>query len=136
MSVAGDITEITFNHPVEGAFTVFCKSNESGTLEPGGYRSNDDDNSSTGNGGFIDQMNWRRASFESPPIDWDMTGEDVQFKLVALAESSLRSDITITSISGKIWGGKGKPVGDVAGDTNTGLVTLKLAFENKLKSLS
>lgn len=136
MSTAGDILEITFNHATEGSFSIFCKSNESGTLERGGFRSNDDDNSITGAGGFIDQMNYRRPSFESPPIDWDMTDTDAQDKLSNLAESSVLSDITINSISGKIWGGRGKPVGDIAGDTNTGLVTLKLAFENKIKPLT
>lgn len=136
MSVAGDILEITFSHPVAGSFSLFCKSNESGTLEKGGFRKNDDDNSRTADGRLINQMNNRNATFETPPIDWDMTGQDAQAKLEVLSESPILSDITINSISGKIWGGKGTPVGDIAGDTNTGLVTLKLAFENKLKSLS
>jgi len=136
MYVGGDITEITYNHPVVGSGTIYCKANEDGTIEPGGYRSNDDDNSVTGDGKMIDQMNFRRASFEAPPIAWDMTDVDEQSKLVLLAESPILSDWTINHINGKIWGGKGKPVGDIPGATNTALVTLKLAFENKLKSLS
>lgn len=136
MSQAGDITEITFNHPVEGAFSLFCKSNESGTLEPGGFRNNDDDNSRTGDGRLLIQKNNRNATFEAPPIDWDMTDTDAQEKLLKVSESPILSDITINSITGKIWGGRGIPVGDIPGDTNTGLVTLKIAFENKLKSLS
>jgi len=132
----GDITEITYNHPTIGSGVIFCKSNEDGTLELGGYRSNDDDNSSTGNGKMIDQMNFRRASFECPPIAWDMTDVDEQQKLVALAESTVLADWTIDHISGKIWGGKGKPVGDIPGSTNTAQITLKLAFDNKLKQLS
>lgn len=134
--VGGDITEITYNHPTIGSGTIFCKANEDGTIEPGGYRSNDDDNSATGDGQFIDQMNWRRASFEAPPIAWDMTDVDEQSKLVALAESTVLADWTISHISGKIWGGKGKPVGDIPGVTNTAQITLKLAFQNKLKPLN
>lgn len=132
----GDIVEITYNHEVLGSGTIFCKANEDGTLELGGYRSNDDDSGATGDGQMIDQLNWRRGSFETPPIAWDMTDVDELSKLAALAESPLLADWTIAHISGQIWGGKGKPVGDIAGATNTSLITLKLAFSGKLKPLS
>ena len=135
MSVSGDILEITFNHKVEGNFSVFCKSNESGTLEKGGLRSNDDENAITGAGTLLDQMNRVVAYFEAPPVDWDMTDTDALEKLSKLAESPFLSDIVISSITGTNWGGRGKPAGAIPGDTNTGLVTLKLKFENKLNQL-
>ena len=50
-------------------------------------------------------------------------------------KSSILGDWTITSINGAVYGGKGKPVGDLQGNTNTSLITLKLAFE-KLELLS
>ena len=134
--VGGDITEITYNHPVFGSGTIYCKANESGTLERGGYRSNDDDNSVTGDGQFIDQINRRRGKFEAPPIAWDMTDKDEQEKLSNLAESPILADWTINHISGAIYGGKGKPVGDLPGDTNTAQVTLVIAFEGKVKKIS
>ncbi len=134
--VGGDIVEITYNHPTIGSGTIFCKSNEDGNLEPGGYRSNDDDNASTGDGKRIDQLNWQVPFFEAPPIAWDMTDFNEQDKLSQLAGDPVNADWTITHISGQIWGGKGKPVGQIPGATNSAQVTLKLAFDNKLKPLN
>lgn len=134
--IGGDVLEITYNHETLGSGTIFCKGNEDGTVMIGGYQSNDDANSVTGDGRFIDQINAVRGSFESPPIAWDMTDQDELSKLVDLAESPILSDWTINLKNGKIWGGRGKPVGDIQGATNTSLVTLKLAFEGRMKSLS
>lgn len=130
----GDIVEITYNHPTIGSGVIFCKSNEDGTIDPGGLRSNDDANSIAANGRMIDQMNMVRASFESM-IAWDMTDVDELDKLRLLASNPVLADWTISSITGSIWGGKGKPVGDIQGNTNTALITLKLAFES-LKKIS
>lgn len=136
MYVGGDINEITYNHPVIGSGTIFCKANEDGTLDPGGFRSNDDANSITGDGKFIDQINRVRGSFETPPIAWDMVDNDELQKLADLSESPTLADWTIASISGSIWAGRGKPVGDIQGATNTSLITLKIAFEGKLKQIA
>lgn len=132
----GDIVEITYEHPVIGSGTIYCKANEDGTIDPGGYRSNDDANQITGDGKMIDQMNRVRGSFEAPPIAWDMTDVDELQKLADMAKSPVLANWTINHISGKIWGGKGKPVGDLTGATNTAQVTLKLAFELELNSIS
>ena len=134
--VGGDILEITYTHPEVGAGTIYCKSNESGVIDIGGFRSNDDANQITGGGDMIDQMNRIRGRFESPPIAWDMTGQDELDKLRKMAASPLKGNWTISHISGKIWGGRGKPVGDLTGDTNTALITLILAFENEIKSIT
>ena len=132
----GDILEITYNHPTVGAGTIYCKSNESGTIDPGGYRSEDDANLVTGAGELIDQMNRVRSSFETPPIAWDMTDRDEIVNLADMAASPVLGDWTINHLNGKVWAGKGKPVGDINGDTNTALITLKLAFTNKLKPIT
>jgi len=134
--VGGDITEITYNHSVLGSGTLFCKSNEDGTIDPGGFRSNDDDNSITGAGQMIDQLNRVRGSFEAPPIAWDMTEIDELDKIRLMTESPVLADWTITSINGTIWAGRGKPVGDIKGNTNTSQISLKIAFENRLKKIS
>lgn len=136
MYIGGDITEITYNHSIIGSGTIFCKSNEDGTLDPGGYRSNDDANSITGDGRLIDQINRVRGSFETPPIAWDMTDKDELQKLAEMSESPILADWTISSISGAIWGGKGKPVGDIQGVTNTSQISLKIAFEGRVKKIS
>lgn len=134
--VGGDITEITYNHPTIGSGTLFCKANEDGTLDRGGFRSNDDANSITGSGQMIDQINRVRGSFETPPIAWDMVDRDELDKLSAMSESPVLADWTIASISGAIWGGRGKPVGDIQGATNTSQIGLKIAFEGKVKNIA
>ena len=133
--VGGDIIEITYNHPVLGSGTIFCKSGEDGTMDLGGYRSADDDNMITGNGILIDQINRVRGSFESPPIAWDMTDQNELQKLADLSASPILSDWTITSITGAVFGAKGKPVGDIKGNTNTAQISLKLAFQGKIEKI-
>jgi hypothetical protein len=134
--VGGDILEITYNHPIVGSGSLFLKANEDGTLDTGGYRSTDDQNMVTGDGQFIDQMNRVRGFFETPPIAWDMVDKDELDILTRLAESPVRGDITITSISGAIWGGKGKPVGDIQGNTNQATIGLKIAFDGRVQRLN
>lgn len=134
--VAGDILEITYNHPTIGSGTFYCKANEDSQVDLGGYRSEDDDSMTTSDGQMIDKINAKRWSYEAPPIAWDMTETDELGKLVQLSASPIPADWTITSISGAIWGGKGKPVGDLKGSTNTGQIPLKLAGGGQLKQIA
>lgn len=132
--IGGDILEITYNHSIIGSGTLFCKSGEDGTLDMGGFTASDDENMITGSGHIIDQMNRRRASFEAA-IAWDMTDKDELLKIKKLSESPILGSWTISSITGTVWGGKGKPVGAYTGNTNTAQITLKLAFEGELEKL-
>lgn len=134
--VAGDILEYTYNHPTIGSGTLYCKANEDSQVDLGGYRSEDDDSMITSDGQMIDKINAKRWSNESPPIAWDMTETDELDKLCQLSASPIPADWTITSISGAIWGGKGKPVGDLKGSTNTGQISLKLAGGGQLKQIA
>jgi len=134
--VAGDILEITYNHPTIGSGTLYCKANEDSQVDPGGFRSEDDDAMVTGDGQLIDKINRKRWSYEAPPIAWDMTETDELGKLTQLAASPIPADWTISSISGAIWGGKGKPVGDLKGATNTGQIPLKLSGGGVLKQIA
>lgn len=131
----GDTIEMTYNHPTIGSGSFFFKANEDGTVDQGGRRSNDDASMITGNGRFIDQMNVVRASFETPPMAWDMIDQDELSVLQELAGDPNLADWTITNISGAIWGGKGKPVGDIQGNSNSAQITVKIAFE-KLERLA
>jgi hypothetical protein len=65
-----------------------------------------------------------------------MTDRDELDKLVKLAESPKLADWTFNHISGAIWSGKGKPVGDVQGATNSAQIGLKVAFTNKPQKIS
>ena len=86
MPGGGDVIEMTYNHAILGSGSIFLKSNEDGTSDDGGFRSNDDANSITGDGQMIDQINRVRASFEAPPIAWDIIGKneiDILSKMAA-----------------------------------------------------
>mgnify|MGYP001548627412 CR=1 FL=1 len=130
----GDLVEITCNHPTLGNFNFATKSNESYTLDPGGNRSNDDANGIAGDGTFIDQVNKVRWGFEGPLMA-DFTSNNEMENIPKLAESSELATWTFTHISGVIWRGKGKPVGDFQIDTNTAQITAKLAGGGKLEKL-
>ena len=133
----GDILEITYNHPVIGSGTLFCKSAEDATMDRGGYRTADDANNVTGDGQMLQTINRVAWSFETPMLAWDMSGTDELDRLSKLAASPVLADWTITIINNVIYGGKGKPVGDIKGNTNTGMIeSIKLSGEGELKKLS
>lgn len=132
--IGGDIVEITCNHPTLGSFNFSTKSGESYTLDPGGNRSNDDEAGVAGDGTMIDQINKKRWSFEGPIMADFISGNEID-NLPKLAGSAEQSTWTITHISGKVWRGKGKFVGDVQADTNTAQIASKIAGGGVLESL-
>ena len=134
MAVGGDILEISFNHPTIGSGTIFPKSNEDSTFDDGGFRSNDDANQVAGNGEMIDQMNRVRWSLETT-VAWDMNTRGDLEKLAELAGSPVQADYTISHINGTVYGGAGKPVGDLQGNMNAATFSLKLAGGLKLKKI-
>jgi len=134
--VGGDTIDVTYNHSVVGTGSFKCKAGEDATIDLGGFRSADEANMVTGDGQLIDQMTRTRGSIELPPVAWDMQTKNELEKLVKMAESPILGDWTITNISGAIFGGKGKPVGDLQGNANTAQITVKLAFEGKLRKIS
>jgi hypothetical protein len=126
MAIGGDILELTFNHPTIGSGVVFAKAGEDNTFDAGGLRTGDDANMIDGGGNMIQQMNRVRWSFEAT-TSWDMnTREDLE-KCVAMSSSPVQADWTISHVNGVVWGGKGKPVGDLQGNTNQATFTLKLS---------
>lgn len=134
MPVGGDIIEITSNHPSLGSVTLFPKSSEDSTFNTGGFRGEDDMNKIAGDGSSIRTLNRVRWAVELP-ISWDMNDANEIDKLTALAESPVESDWTFTSVNGTVWGGKGSPVGDIPGNANTSLITLKLSGGGKLEKI-
>lgn len=130
--IGGDITEIVCQHTL-GEFRFSPKSNEDFTIDPGGIRTNDDANQVTAAGEAMYQKNRVRWSIEGPiAVSFaDATADDVS----ALSEHPDEGTWTITHISGTIWKGKGKPVGDLQPASNTAMMTLKLAGSGKLEKL-
>lgn len=128
-ATGGDILEITFNHPTLGSGTIYPKSGEDSTLNLGGFRSEDEDTGIDGSGRMIDKMTRKRWSAECV-VAWD-NNETLELEtIVGLAESPVEADWTITHISGTVWGGKGKPVGDLEG---SGMATFKFKVAGGLK---
>ena len=134
MPVGGDIIEITFNHPIVGSGTIYPKSTEDSTFNLGGFRSEDDMAKIAGDGSMIDTINRVRWSFEVPAT-WDQNSANELDKLIELAESPIEADWTISSINGTVWGGKGKPVGELPGNGNAATITLKLSGGGRLKKI-
>lgn len=134
MFSAGDILEISYKHPTLGTGTWFPKSAEDSTVDPGGLRSNDDANMITANGQFIDQINRVRWSFEGA-VAWDMVINDELNQARALASNPILADWTFTHINGTVWGGKGKPVGDINGNTNTAQISIKISGGGQLTKI-
>jgi len=129
--LGGDITEIVCKHPKLGDFRFQTKSNESYTMDRGGYRNNDDANQITGGGQAIFQKNRVRWSFEGPVLVDFTEGATVE----KLAESSEDGVWIITHISGAIYQGKGQIVGDLQPDTNSAQMSLKVSGGGKLEKL-
>lgn len=134
MAVAGDITEITYNHPDLGTGSFAPKAAEDSTYDKGGYRANDDANGVDGKGNMITSLNRVRWLFETS-IAWNMNDPDAQEieKLNALAASPKEATWTFANVNGVIYSGKGRPVGDIQGNGNAGTIALKVAGGGELK---
>jgi hypothetical protein len=134
MAVGGDIIEITYNHPTLGSGVIFPKASEDSTYDLGGFRSNDDASMIDGGGNMIDQLNRVRWSFEVA-VAWDMNNRSDLDKLTELSGSPVQSEWTFSHINGTVYGGTGKPVGDMQGNGNAATFTLKVSGGGKLKKI-
>lgn len=135
MFSGGDILEISYKHPTLGSGVWFPKSSEDFTIDPGGYRANDDANMVTGDGQMIDQINRVRWSGEGT-VAWDMSVKNEIEQARKLSASPILADWTVTHANGTIWGGKGKPVGDIQGNANSAQMSVKLAGGGELVPIS
>lgn len=133
-AVGGDITEITYNHPILGTGVFSPKANEDSTFDPGGFRGNDDANQVDGQGRKIRQLNRVQWSFEGT-IAWDANISDEVDQLKKLAAHPVEADWTFASINGVVWGGKGAPVGDIQGSGNDATISIKIAGGGSLKKI-
>lgn len=134
--IAGDITEITFNHPTLGNGVFYPKTGEGATIDKGGIRTADDAANRAANGQAIyvkNQVNWMlevacKCDIKNTPNDLEV--------YTALCESNEEADWTTTHISGAVYGGKGMPVGDAQTDAQAGTFTLKISGGGKLEKIA
>jgi hypothetical protein len=127
----GDIEELTYNHPTLGTGVFDVKSDEDSELDLGDYKSADEEKSISSSGEMIDIMTKSRWS-ASCVVASDLTNPNHLAKLQALMSSPVLAVWTITHISGAIYRGKGKPVGDLKQGVKPSTVQLKLAGGGKL----
>lgn len=132
--VAGDLVEITWNHPTLGNGVLFAKSAEDHTIDQGGIRTTDDNNGIDGGGRMLATKNRVRWSWEFV-VSNDQNVADEQGKMKALAASPDETDFTFSVINGTVWQAKGCPVGDLQVNGNAGTMSLKLAGGGELKKL-
>lgn len=132
--VAGDLLEITYNHPELGSGTFYPKSGEDNTFDEGGFRTNDDANSITGSGESIDVINRVRWSVEATVANDNNNREDLT-KARQLAAHPLPAQWTFSHVNGTVWAGTGKPVGDIQSNGNAGTFTLKVSGGGELKKI-
>ena len=133
-NIGGDFIEITFNHPTLGSGTFFPKSGEDGNVDLGGLRSADEAQNITGAGENIDIMTQARWAVEVV-CAWSTTEREDTATMTALTASPLPADWTFQHISGAVYGGKGKPVGDIVGSGGGGTFALKVAGGGGLKRI-
>ncbi|WP_158993440.1 hypothetical protein [Mucilaginibacter sp. L196] len=132
--IGGDFTEVTCMHPL-GSFRYAPKSNEAFTPDKGGLRSNDEANSVTGGGVSIVIINNKRWSIEGS-IAVDFVSDNEMGSLNAMAGDPHDGVWTFSHVSGAIWKGTGRPVGEITPDTNTASVKLKVSGGGVLELIS
>jgi len=135
MAVGGDMIEATSNHPTLGTSVFYFKGSEDGTYNLGGFGSSDDSAMVDGSGEMIDVINRKLWSVEGT-ISWDMNEGGSLAKLQALSGSVHQSDWTFSHANFTIYSGKGKPVGDLAGNSGQATLGIKIQGGGNLSEIS
>jgi len=133
-AIGGDILDVSCNHPTLGTGTAFPKAGEDSTLDLGGFTSDDSEDMIDGSGQMIDKLTRKRWGAEMT-VAWDNNSRQDLEKLQALQEHPVQATFTISHVSGAVYKGTGKPVGDLKGNGNAATFPLKIAGGGKLKKI-
>lgn len=133
-AVGGDIISLSYNHPKIGSGTIWPKAGEDSTFDLGGFRSDDSDDMVDGSGEFLDKLNRKRWSAEVVAA-WDNNNRKELEAVNLLSASPAPAVWTISHISGAVYKGTGKPVGDLKGNGNTAQFPLKISGGSILKKI-
>ncbi len=133
-AVGGDIISASYNHPTLGSGTIWPKAGEDSTFDLGGFRSDDSEDMIDGAGEMIDKLNRKRWGCEMT-CAWDNNNRQDLEKVVLLAASPVMATWTVSHISGAVYKGTGKPVGDLKGNGNDATFPLKIAGGGILKKI-
>jgi len=132
--IGGDVLSVTCNHPTLGSFNFKTKSDNDYDMDPGGNRSADDVNGITPDGQMIDKVNRVRWSFSGVLMADFISNQEIE-NLPLLSGSPEQGTWTIVLISGAVYKGKGKPVGDITVGTNNSEATVKISGGGNLEKL-
>lgn len=131
--VFGDCVEIVCNH-LGNTYRYYPKANETFNVDKGGVRGNDDANQVTSNGQMMSQLNRSRWSVDGP-IAIDQMSDIELSTLNLMAGSPSLGNWQFAMISGAIYKGTGRPVGDITTDANAGTLSLKVAGGGVLQKI-
>lgn len=134
-AVGGDIVQVTYQHPTVGTGSIFPKAGESSTLMLGGFQSDDSEDGIDGSGQMIDKMTRKRSGFEIVAA-WDNNERQELEKVVLLAQSPVPATWNVTCVSGAVYKGTGKPVGDLKGAMDAATFPLKVAGGGTFKKIA
>lgn len=123
--VGGDITEVSFNNPLQGAGFLYPVAGKDSKYDLGGFRGSDQPDVD-GAGRLINKQN-RTPWFFEVPISADMKNTREFDTICGLAESQEESTWTFTHVNGTIYRGKGVVVGKPELNGNDSTFTLKVA---------
>lgn len=132
--VGGDVKEVTYSHPEIGSGSIFVKSDEDSELDLGGYKSVDEEKSIDSGGNMIDIMTLSRWSATFVVAGDLMVRKELE-KLSSLMRSTVPAVWTITHVSGAIYRGIGKPVGDLKQVLKASTIQLKVAGGGEASSV-
>lgn len=132
----GDCIEVTVNHPTLGSFRFDPKGSEDTEIDFGGYLVADSDDSVTGAGTNIKQMNRKRWSVSVPPVGWERDPDTLQ-NLQSLQDDVNDAPWTFTFIDGAVYKGTGSISGDLKGNKNNGTINgFKVSGGGKLEKIA
>ena len=131
MAIGGDVLRISFKHPRLGSGKLSIKSGETSQFDPGGFRTNDDEKGVTADGEAIYEMTNSRWRWEGTVRNDMNNAKDLEL-LADMAADPEEAQFTITHINGAIYGGYGKPVGNVRADGKAATIPLVLSGGGQL----
>ena len=131
--VFGDCVEITCNH-LGKTYRYAPKANETFNIDKGGIRGNDDMNQITSNNQMMSQLNMARWAVDGP-IAIDQISDSELSSLNLMAASPSLGTWQFSMISGAIYKGTGRPVGDLQTDANAGTLALKVSGAGGLEKI-
>lgn len=128
---AGDVRVISCDNTEIGSFLMEHKATEDATIQPGGFKVDDDENSVTTAGTDISKFNRYKWSFESTVGALDGCLSYLQ----KMAEAGVPSQFTFEMSNGNQWVGTGRINGDIAENAQAGTIAVKFSGGGRLKQI-